>query len=426
MDTDTERYSAVLQELYQRTTQGIKLGLDNTRQLLHALGNPQARMKHVVVAGTNGKGSTSSLLAAVCQQAGHKTGLYTSPHLLRFTERIKINNHEISQKDVLRYLEQIRAVESACDALPTFFEVTTAMSLLAFADAGVDLAIMEVGLGGRLDSTNVVDKCLSIITPIALDHVHILGDTIEEIAAEKAGIIASDAPALSANQIPSALAVLTKTCADRGTTLFQCKPAKFEDSSLRITTGSGTRDISFDGPAYQASNINTVAHALPLLTQAGFATDMGHLEQALKSWQWAGRFQKLFHKSPVILDGAHNPHALKALLDTLNQADASRPLHVVFSAIHTKDATQMVKLFEPAASSVHLCPSSVGKSLDQEALKSISKDEYTYPHATAAFEEASRRAEQDQGCVLVTGSLFLVADILHLITGERRDPGVVS
>ena len=155
------RYQEALADLYQRTTQGIKLGLENTHQLLRALGNPHHQMRHVVVAGTNGKGSTSSLLSQVLVEAGIETGLYTSPHLLRFTERIRVNGEEISRDKVLEYYQRIRAVEDQCDALPTFFEIATAMALLCFAEAKVEIAVMEVGLGGRLDSTNVVKEFTS-------------------------------------------------------------------------------------------------------------------------------------------------------------------------------------------------------------------------------------------------------------------------
>ncbi len=425
MTTEQERYSLALQDLYQRTTQGIKLGLDNTQQLLDALGNPERKMKHVVVAGTNGKGSTSSLLATVCQEAGHRTGLYTSPHLLRFTERIKIDGIELSQDRVLEYYETIRSVEAACDALPTFFEVTTAMALMAFADAGVQIAVMEVGLGGRLDSTNVVDKTLSIITPIAMDHVHILGNTLAEIASEKAGIITATAPALSAKQKPEAQAVLEETCQGLNTTLHSCSEYSRTAETLTIQADKATKSFSYKGPDYQACNINTVAHALPLLTKAGFDMGLRHLEQALAHWQWPGRFQSLNHDCQVILDGAHNPHALQALMDTLKDRN-NQPLHIVFSAIHTKDAGNMIDTLVENTPFVYLCPSSVGKSLSEESLKSLNSRIPTYPGPAAAFNAASEAACRDGGLVLVTGSLFLVADILHHVTGERRDPGVVS
>ncbi len=425
MNRDQARYSHALQDLYQRTTQGIKLGLDNTSQLLEALGNPHRKMKHVVVAGTNGKGSTSSLLAQVCQAAGYTTGLYTSPHLLRFTERIQINGCEISTKAVLDYYDKIREVESACDALPTFFEVTTAMALMAFAEQKVDIAIMEVGLGGRLDSTNVVEKCLSIITPIALDHVHILGNTLGEIAAEKAGIIAPGAPALTASQRPEAQKVLIETAARHGTQLHVCGPYRYEKSTIEFTDAKQLKTLEFHGPDYQAANVATVFHALPLLSSAGFQLDFEHLKQALQNWIWPGRFQQIDFKSPVILDGAHNPHALDNLMQALKRRSPG-PVHAVFSAIHTKDAGQMVETLTEHLTSVHLCPSSVGKSLSQQSLQEVSSGATTYANAISAFEAATTCAQEDGGLVLVTGSLFLVADILHHITGERRDPGVVS
>ena len=284
------RYQEALADLYQRTTQGIKLGLDNTHQLLRALGNPHHQMRHVVVAGTTGKGSTSSLLSQVLVEAGIETGLYTSPHLLRFTERIRVNGEEISRDKVLEYYQRIRAVEDQCDALPTFFEIATAMALLCFAEAKVEIAVMEVGLGGRLDSTNVVKKSLSIITPSALDHVHILGDNLAQIASEKAGIISRDAPALTAPQSPEALQVLQETANRHQTTLHAVPNTDYDGATIRLHGHGSGHNLDFRGPDYQAANITTVASSLPLLRDQGWQIEWHHLARALENWQWRGRY----------------------------------------------------------------------------------------------------------------------------------------
>lgn len=420
------RYRTALQDLYQRTTQGIKLGLDNTLQLLEAVGSPQKSMKHIVVAGTNGKGSTSSLMAQVLEEAGIAAGLYTSPHLLRYTERIKIRGSEITQQQVLEYYERIRAIEAKCESLPTFFEITTAMALMAFKDAGVEVAVMEVGLGGRLDSTNVVDKFLSIITPIGLDHIHILGETLEEIAAEKAGIIQARKPVVLAPQAPEALQTIESIAADLQSPI--CHSAVYQFREPKLTIGaSQDPDVTyrFDGPAYQACNAVTVFSALEPLRKAGIQVGPEHLQPALDNWRWAGRFQRIQADAPVILDGAHNPHAVQALYQALPPL-TERPLHVVFSAVHTKDVGLMVSQLQRQSTSLHLTPSSVGKSLQQDALKELAPDLPVYKDSIAALNAAQGLAQNDGGQVLVTGSLFLVADVLHHLSGESRDPGVVS
>lgn len=426
MSQTDARYSAALQDLYQRTTQGIKLGLDNTRQLLNALGNPQDGMKHVVVAGTNGKGSTSSLLATVLEQAGIPAGLYTSPHLLRYTERIKIRGTEISQNQVVDYYDRIRSIETQCDSLPTFFEITTAMALLAFKEAGAKIAVMEVGLGGRLDSTNIVDKFLSIITPVGLDHIHILGETLEEIAGEKAGIIAQDRPVIVAEQAPAALKTIQGVATDLDAPLIMSLPHQFQDGVLSIQTpAKETKTFHFHGPGYQASNATTVFTALEVLRAGHFEVNAAHLQGALDKWKWPGRFQRVQTQVPVILDGAHNPHAVQALFEALPRID-QQALHVVFSALHTKDAGSMINALQDQCTSLHLTPSSVGKSLQCEALLELAPQLPTYRNSLLAFERAQELAKADGGQVLVTGSLFLVADILHHLSGEPRDPGIVS
>ncbi|MED5465674.1 MAG: folylpolyglutamate synthase/dihydrofolate synthase family protein [Myxococcota bacterium] len=404
-------YSAALEHLYPRTNGGIKLGLENTARLLEAVGNPQNSMQHVVVAGTNGKGSTSSLLAHALERAGYRVGLYTSPHLLRFTERVRVNGVEISQKQVVEHYATLCAAEHYCDYPPTFFECVTAMTLLEFQRQEVDIAVMEVGLGGRLDSTNVVPKKLSVITPIALDHQMFLGDTLAEIAAEKAGVIPHEGWVVSAPQKPEAARVLNEVARQRASTL--------RTATLPGLVSDNAR------PEFQATNVETARVACEVLGELGFPLSDTHFEEALKTWRWPGRFQELLGQPPVLLDGAHNPHALSALWDTIKKR--KKPVHVVFSALATKASGEMLCLLDQKAASIHLCPSSVSRSLSHsELLKLREPGHAVYPSASDALEAAKERALEDAGMVLVTGSLFLVADILHSETGEERDPGIVS
>lgn len=423
-----QAYGRALQDLFARTTLGIKLGLHNTRQLLNALGNPEKSMQHVVVAGTNGKGSTASLLAKSLHTAGISTGLYTSPHLLRYTERMQINGAEISQNQVVALYNLIKRVESQCENRPTFFEATTAMALQSFHEANVQVAVLEVGLGGRLDSTNVVDRILSIITPVALDHTHLLGDNLGDIAAEKAGVIQQGTPVVLAPQQPEARHVIEKTAQTLQAPLIWAPQARVENGAP--TLESRSKRGEFVGPAYQAMNINTAGCAIDALQNQGLAVSQEHLVKALKSWDWPGRFQTVSTSVGqtevlVTLDGAHNPHAQEALMRALAQEQAA-PLHVVFSAVHTKDAAQMLEILSSHAKSIHLTPSSVGKSLTQAAFETLAPGVPSYECASLALQNAQALAAHDGGRVLVTGSLFLVADVIHLLSGERRDMAIAS
>jgi dihydrofolate synthase/folylpolyglutamate synthase len=285
------------------------------------------------------------------------------------------------------------------------------MTLLEFRRQGVDIAVMEVGLGGRLDSTNVVPKQLSVITPIALDHQVFLGDTLGEIAAEKAGVIPTKGWVVSAPQEPEAARVLAEVARQRGSILRRVQEP-------HVATGDGR-------PAFQMTNIETARVACEVLGEVGFPVTEAHFEEALATWRWPGRFQELLGHPPVLLDGAHNPHALGALWGTLE--GRGKPVHVVFSALATKASGEMLCLLDQKAASIHLCPSSVSRSLSRADLLELRGPGHAvHPCASDALAAAKQTATQDGGMVLVTGSLFLVADILHLETGERRDPGIVS
>ena len=406
-----QTYSETLRHLYPRTNGGIKLGLTNTEKLLAAVGDPQHAMAHIVVAGTNGKGSTSSLIAEALSHAGYRVGLYTSPHLLRFTERIKVNGQEITEEAVVKHYQTVLSKESRCDYPPTFFEVVTAMTLLEFQARQVDIAVLEVGLGGRLDSTNVVQKDLAVLTPIALDHQQFLGDTLAAIAKEKAGIIPHHGRAVTAPQPQEVLSVLEHTCKERETTL------QVSDAAAPLALDSF--------PAFQQVNIHTAFTACLALNQTPFQVEPRHFQLALESWRWPGRFHSLGTTPEIILDGAHNPHAISSLLESL--PPHSGPFHAVFSATTTKDAAALVALLANRVESLHLCPSSVPRSLSFTELQDISEGRYPiYQNSGQALATAKDLALAGNGIVLVTGSLFLVADVLHSETRVTRDPPIAS
>jgi dihydrofolate synthase / folylpolyglutamate synthase len=401
----------MLRDLFARTTSGIKLGLETTRELLAALGSPHVGRRFVVVGGTNGKGSTSALIAGALQHAGLRVGLYTSPHLLRFTERIRMNGAELDPTRALALYERIRAVEARCGRQPTFFECTTAMALLAFAESAVDIAVLEVGLGGRLDSTNAVDKVLSVITPIDLDHQIYLGDTVAQIAAEKADIIPARGAVVTAPQPPEALAVLEHVAAERGARVVHAAP--------------------WEGPlalagAYQRMNVSTAATACRVLDELGVPVPPEAFARAAAATRWRGRYDWL--APDLLADGAHNPAGMSALLSAL-AADprvGARPVHCVFAVLRDKAGEAMAAALRPRVAQLYPCVLPVRRTRTAEEMAELCRGARVYTEPTAAIEAARAAAKRDGGVALVTGSLFLVAEAIALATGEPRDPPIDS
>jgi dihydrofolate synthase/folylpolyglutamate synthase len=403
-------YEDTLADLYRRGNAGIKLGLDTMSALLAALGHPQRSLRCVVVAGTNGKGSTSSLISSALGRAGHRVGLYTSPHLLRFTERIRIAGQELAPERVVALATRLREAEARCPRSPTFFECATALALVAFAEARVDAAVLEVGLGGRLDATNVVDKWLSVITPIDYDHQEYLGDSLAAIAAEKAAIIGAGRPVVVAPQAPEAHAVIAATATARGASLYRAGP------DVPVPPGL---------PPYQVPNFQTAAAACAVIDRLGLTCGAATVREAMASFAWAGRYQWLAGAPPVLLDGAHNPAGSRALVAALD-ADprvAGRRIQAVFSAVRGKDAAAMLEALTPRLAGVHLCPLASRRGRAEDELRALAPTGAWHPTAAAALE-AARAAAGPRGLVLVTGSLFLVADALAEVTGEPRDPAI--
>jgi dihydrofolate synthase/folylpolyglutamate synthase len=398
----THDYSATLGAMYGRAAGGIKLGLHAIAAALERLSNPQKRMKHIVVAGTNGKGSTSSLIASALQYSGVRVGHYSSPHLLRFTERIRVNGREISQGRVVELYARIVAVEPSLPQSLSFFEVATIMALLEFEATEVVMSVLEVGLGGRLDATNVVDKTLSVITPIGIDHEAYLGSTISAIAGEKAGIIAAGVPVVVSAQSAEADAVLLARARELGAPLIMAGPPP---AGTRIPPG-----------AYQLGNVGTAATACRVLE----LTDE-NIQWASAHFDWPGRYQWFGN---ILLDGAHNGHGIRALLDAiaLDERARNRAIHLVATVLADKDPDVVLRPLADVAASVRLAAVGSKRTRSDRELASLG-----FPVATDAanaIADARARALQDGGFVLVAGSLFLIADALAVLTGAERDPPI--
>jgi len=392
-------YVAALGSMYGRAATGIKLGLANMRAALDLLGHPESRMRHVVVAGTNGKGSTTTLIAGALESAGHRVGRYTSPHLLRFTERIRSHGQEMAPERVAPLYERIAALEARLPQRLTFFEVATVMAFLVFAEDQVDIAVLEVGLGGRLDAVNVVSKLLSVITPIGIDHERYLGTTLSAIAAEKAGIIEPGVPVVSAPQDPEALGVIAQRAEALG-------------APLAVASAAGR---------YPEVNAATAALAVEKLASLGIMVGPGHFAAARARFDWPGRYQWI---GAVLLDGAHNGHGVAALLAAMerDQRAADTPMHLIATVLADKDHNAILKPVAARAASVQLVPTGSDRTRSMGELATLG-----FPVAREvadALTIATRRAESDGGFVLVTGSLFLVADALAVLTASPRDPPI--
>jgi dihydrofolate synthase/folylpolyglutamate synthase len=386
-------YPEALAWLYSTQQFGIKLGLENTHRLLAVLDHPERACRFLHVAGTNGKGSTCAMLDSVLRAAGHRTGLYTSPHLVDFRERVRVNGEMIPEVDVVRILTRLRDATNGWDHAPTYFEFSTALALRHFADAGAEFVVLETGMGGRLDSTNAVTPLVSVITPIAMDHAQWLGDTLAKIAAEKAGILKPGVPAVSAAQEPEAAAVLEARASEVGA------PLEFVREPLGLPLG-----LSGD---HQKRN---AALAVAALRAARIEIPDAALRQGLATVQWPGRFQKFGNR--FVLDGGHNPHAAAQLVRTWREEfGEARPL-VIFSALGDKDYPAMLETLAEIADELWIVPVRSARATEPETLAAAA------PMSTRIFEslDAALAEAGRQGCrVLVTGSLFLVGEALEIL-----------
>ena len=392
----------------------IKLGLRNTELLLEALENPERAFPSVQIAGTNGKGSTAVMLDSICRAAGIRSGLYTSPHLVSITERIKVSGIEITPEDfaacatVVRDASEQLLSDKRIEALPTFFEQITAIALLAFRNARVELAILETGLGGRLDSTTAANARIVAITSIGFDHEEYLGHTIQSIAAEKAAIIRPGVRAVIARQLePAALDVLIKRCEQMGV-----KPILAGDSQLPDGLVLGLRG------RHQIDNAAVAIILAELLRAEGFPITLPAIFAGLKTAAHAGRLELIAHKPSFLIDGAHNPAGARSLRAYLDEF-APRSLTLVFGAMRDKQLEQMGEILFPLADTLIVTTIDNPRSASLETLRTIAG---RFAKGTVLSSESSAEALRialantpAEGVICVAGSLYLVGEIRPLI-----------
>ncbi|MFZ0521621.1 MAG: folylpolyglutamate synthase/dihydrofolate synthase family protein [Candidatus Acidiferrales bacterium] len=419
-----------------------KFGLENISILAQELGDPQRAAPCAHVAGTNGKGSTAAMLESILRTADLRTGLYTSPHLERINERIRINGESISDEDFAAAWTRVHtAIESLMAsgklaAHPTFFECVTAMAFLAFAQHTVDFAVYEVGLGGRLDATNIVVPEVAVLTPIDFDHENFLGHSIAEIAAEKAGIIKLGAWVVSASERLEARAVIAKRCAEMDARLVELdatahlEEIQDQEGIYRATAVlTHSRKKLTLSPAlpgrFQLRNALTAAIAVRLLAERGFPINDEAIERGIASAKWPGRLERLGTHPDTYLDGAHNPSGARELLKFWNENYADRRIFLVYGAMRDKAVDEIAGLLFPHADTVILTepsqPRAVSAPLLAEMTGHHAKTILVVPDPAKALEAAIELANT-VNVVFATGSLYLVGDLRAYWHGRVRAP----
>ncbi len=443
-------YSEILGYLYALRHHGIKLGLENPERLISLSGNPQRAYRTVHVAGTNGKGSTVSMIASVLKAAGIRAGTFTSPHLVSFTERIQVNGERISEGDVMRLAVDIRErVESAGDLNPTFFEFVTAMALIYFREQGVEWAVVETGMGGRFDATNVISPDITVITPVGLDHREFLGETLPEIAYEKAGIIKGGIPLVLAPQAGDALKTILKTAEEKKAPVY-----KYGDdfrAEIQEMTPEGVR---FDYMSFGLDSQPATRNPQPVTEIKGLFTPLtgscqaingavavrtaeivlksykppvddipGVIRSGLAGTSWPGRCELVdFKGMPVLLDGAHNPEAAHALAETLRNVYLSPrssgsydSLILIFGAMADKDIKEILSPLLPLARTVIFTSPSYGRSEKPETLLKIGRGQGSTFNIKPDSSPAEDKGEQLCQMLRPDPSLYAAPDIKEAI-----------
>ncbi len=403
-----------------------KANLDNTFAICKALGHPEKKIKCVHVAGTNGKGSSSHMLAAVLQQAGYKTGLYTSPHLIDFRERIKINGKQIPKTDVVKFVEDYKNTFYSIE--PSFFEWTVGLAFHYFAAQEVDIAIIEVGLGGRLDSTNVIKPECCLITNIGFDHINLLGNTLPLIAAEKAGIIKEKIPVIiSQTQIEVLSVFNTKAQSLKAPISFADKQYKVISNSIqdnllcielheKVKNKTQLYKLDISG-LYQIKNLQGVLSCLEILKKKGFIIEDDAILKALQNVKkltgLMGRWQTLSENPLIIADTGHNEDGIKEVLKNLERYTYKK-LHIVFGVVNDKDVTSILNLL-PKTATYYFCKANIPRALPEKELFDLAKQHdlkgKKFPTVSEALTEAKKQAKPTD-LIFVGGSTFTVADAL--------------
>ncbi|WP_395751588.1 bifunctional folylpolyglutamate synthase/dihydrofolate synthase [Prosthecobacter sp.] len=386
--------------LYSTQFYGIKLGLENVQRLLRELGLPAAGQRFIHVAGTNGKGSTCAFMHSILKAAGINAGLFTSPHLIHFGERIRDAERMITPEEIAAGVSRLRERAAVWEPHPTFFELTLALALEWFAQRGNPWVVLETGLGGRLDATNAITPAVSVITPIGWDHMEMLGNTLAKIAAEKAGIIKPGVPVVTMTQCEEAMEVITRSAKERG-------------SALTVVDAPWAGETGLAGP-HQRWN---AAMAVAALRAAGLDFDEQVIARGLREVQWPARFQKV---GGCIIDGAHNIDAARVLAQTWREQFGGQKAEIIFGGVSGKDTAAVMRELAPIAGGWHFTGFDSPRALPPEKLGEIWQalglgERPVSVHARIADALPTVKTNVP---VLVAGSLYLAGETLALLEGR--------
>lgn len=417
----------LLDRLFAKLRLGIKPGLERTLQLSEFVGSPHKKIKSVHIAGTNGKGSVASVIASVLTESGSKTGLYTSPHLVDFNERIRINGKMISDEEIVNYAEELLEFAESIDC--TFFEITTVMAFKYFTDKQCDICVIETGIGGRFDSTNILEPLLSIITSIGIDHTEFLGDTKELIAFEKAGIIKASTPCIIGESAAELTKIFRQAAMEVSSELiFAGDRYNFENisynSNFKTTAKAVSYNKSFDIVSvlpgnHQLSNLKSSLTAIDLLIDLGYKIDETTIrkgvENVYKNTGLTGRIQTIREKPLLLLDVSHNPEAISELLKTikLHSADKQK-FTIIFGAMADKDIRSMLEIMKPITKRLFLPKVKIDRAESPENISKMAS-ELQFAEISLFDDVQSAYSSIADDDTIITGSFYLAGEMSELL-----------
>lgn len=434
-------FEETVQYLYDLQKFGTKLGLENTQELLELLGRPHKKPGFLHVTGTNGKGSVSAMAASVLREAGFRTGLYTSPHLVSFVERIQVDGKPVTEGDIVALADRLKAlIERQKPGLkPTFFEFTTAMAFDWFASAGAEFVVLETGMGGRLDSTNVVTPECSVITNVELEHREYLGETLKEIAFEKAGIIKPGVPLVTSEKKAEALDIILGACRENGSAAYVSgRDFGFKNKGAVWVGGSIVQMMDYQGPSlsleglevplagpHQLENAAAAACALELVSGRFGNADERAIREGLKKTVWGGRLEIVSESPLLVLDGAHNAASVDRLAESIGAQFAGRyrNLTVVMGILSDKDSGFMIQRLAPLSDVLVLTQAGYERAAPTETLSAIARQHGIEPVVRKNVREAIEWALHEasaEDMVLVTGSLYVIGEAKSWLEKKRQ------
>ncbi|QGP92426.1 Folylpolyglutamate synthase [Neomoorella glycerini] len=433
-------YREALEFLRQLTKFGYNLGLERIKELTRRCGSPQERLRFIHIGGTNGKGSVAAMVASILEQAGYRVGLFTSPHLHSYTERMRINGASIPAERLAALLTWFKPVLEAMVAAgyehPTEFEVSTALALKYFAEEGVDLAVLEVGLGGAIDSTNVIASALvSVITNVGIDHMQYLGNNIAAIARVKAGIIKEGGIVVTAAHRPEALEVISRTCREKGATLYRVgRDVTWQER--RVSLAGGEFDLqgllgTYEGlktsllGRHQLENAATAVTVVEAAVRHhGLGVTAGHIRHGLAQASWPGRLEIMHREPMVVIDGAHNVDGAGSLRRALEEIFSYRQLILVLGMLADKEREKVVAELAPKAAAVIVTRPNNPRAGEWQALAGLVRRYVEQVEVIASIPEALNRALHIAGpsdLICVTGSLYMVADAREWLEKLKKE-----